>query len=231
MKISIIIPVFNEIKTIKELLAKVDAVHFDNVEKEIVIVDDCSTDGTADFLRGIRKTGYKTAFNDKNSGKGSSVRRGLTEADGDFFAIQDADLEYEPSDYKNLFHLLVEKGANIVFGSRFPGLNNWAPISSLQHFAHSAIGFSSRILSGVKIKDPTSCFKIFDRRFKDYILPRLKSRTFTIEAELVALVGGGKFKYLEAPIHYYPRGYAEGKKIKWSDGVKILLAILRYNLL
>lgn len=230
-KVSIIIPVFNEIRTIGEILKKVDAVRFENMEKEIVIVDDCSADGTTEFLKGFNGQGYKIIFNDKNLGKGSSVKNGLSKASGDFFAIQDADLEYEPSDYANLLRILVEKKASIVFGSRFPGLNNWTPISPLQKLAHRVIGFSSAFLSGVKINDPTSCYKIFDKKFKDYALPVLRSKSFTIEAELAALAGKSGLKYLEMPIHYHPRDYSEGKKIKWFDGIKILAAILRYNII
>jgi glycosyltransferase involved in cell wall biosynthesis len=230
-KISIIIPVFNEINTIETLLKKVDSVDFGNTEKEVVIIDDFSTDGTRDFLKNLKKDNYKLIFNDVNYGKGASVRRGLSAASGDFFAIQDADLEYEPADYKSLLELLLEKNADIVFGSRFPGLNKWAPISKLQFLAHRIIDHSSRLLSGVKINDPTSCYKIFDTKFKDYFLPRFQSKSFAMEVELVAMVGKGKFKYVETPIHYYPRSYTDGKKITWLDGVKILSAILKYNIL
>jgi glycosyltransferase involved in cell wall biosynthesis len=230
-KISIVIPVFNEINTIETLLKKVDAVDFGNIEKEIVIVDDFSTDGTRDFLKNLKKENYNLIFHDINSGKGMAVKHGLAGASGDFFAIQDADLEYEPADYENLLKPLLEKEANIVFGSRFPGLNKWAPISRLQFLAHRTIDYSSRLLSGVKINDPTSCYKVFDRKFRDYFLPRFRSKGFAMEVELVAMVGKGKFGYLEAPIHYYPRSYNEGKKITWLDGIKILAAILKQNIL
>lgn len=230
-KISIIIPVFNEINTIEALLKRVGLVNFKDLEKEIVIVDDFSMDGTRDFLKSIKDGSYKLIFNERNCGKGESVRRGLAQASGDFFAIQDADLEYEPADYVNLFEMLKEKQVNIVLGSRFPGLNNWRPINRLQFLAHRIIGAASQLLSGIKIKDPTSCYKIFDKSFRDYTLPRLRSKSFAIEVELISLVGKGNFKYAEMPIHYYPRTYQDGKKIKWFDGIKILLAILRHNIL
>ncbi len=227
--ISIIMPVYNEIKTVRTVIEAVMKAPMDGCTKELVIVDDGSTDGTREILETLRHEGIIVLLNERNSGKGYSVRRGLMAATGDYYAIQDADLEYDPADYGLMLALLRREHLTVVFGRRFGGLNHWQPISRLQFLAHRIIGASSALLSGVRIEDPTSCYKLFTREARDWYCARLCSNTFAIETEIVALTGRGKLKYREMPIHYYPRTYADGKKIRWTDGVRILWSIIKFN--
>jgi glycosyltransferase involved in cell wall biosynthesis len=229
-KVSIIIPVFNEARTVRTMIEKVRNVNFGGFEREIVVIDDGSSDRTAEILDGLGDPSVRVLRHRENQGKGMAVRTGLAAASGDYFAIQDADLEYDPGDYAELLDTLVAGDLDIVFGTRFGGRNQWRPINRLQHLAHAVINAASNRLSGVALSDPTCCHRVFNRRLRDHLLPRLCSRRFTLEVEMVARVGRGRFRYRELPIHYQPRTYSEGKKIRWSDGLKILWAIVRYNL-
>lgn len=225
-KVSIIIPVFNEKETLKELLSKVEQANFSGLEKEIIMVDDCSSDGTTDILKELSNS-YKVLFHEKNQGKGAAIRTAVKEATGDFVVIQDADLEYTPDDYDKLLPLLINNEADVVYGSRFKNSDNSENFILKNKIANLFLTTLMNIFYGTKITDMETCYKAFKREFIQGI--NIKSNRFDFEPEITAKVLKKKAKLVEIPISYNGRGHDEGKKINWKDGIQAILTIIKYR--
>lgn len=222
--LSIIVPVYNEVKTIRDILTKISAV---DIDKEIIVVDNYSTDGTQDVLQEILKRrefpAIKVIYHSYNKGKGASVREGIQEASGELVVIQDADLEYEPQEYPRLMQAILDDKADIVLGARFAlghsGLtvHRWG-----NKFLTGMVNF----LFGVNLNDYATCYKM--ARKGTFLSLGLASNGFDIEVEIVSRAIRRRLRLIEVPINYYPRSYAEGKKIRWFDGLQAIAAILKY---
>jgi glycosyltransferase involved in cell wall biosynthesis len=229
MKLSVVIPVYNEAGTINALLNAVNAVEVLGLEKEIVVVDDFSTDGTRDILKGLESK-YKIFYQEKNQGKGAALRRGFTEATGDFIIIQDADLEYDPQEYPLLLGPLIAGKADVVFGSRFIGDRPHRVLLFWHYVGNKILTLLSNMFTGLNLTDMETCYKAFNRESLRKILPTLKSNRFAIEPEITARVAQKKLRIYEVGISYSGRTYEEGKKIGWKDGFSALWAIIKFNL-
>ncbi len=224
MKLSIIIPVFNEYETICELIRRVDAVQLD---KEIIIVDDGSTDGSRDLLNKYEgRDGFKVVYQSKNMGKGRSLRTGFEKAEGEIIIIQDADLEYNPKDYPILLEPILDGSADVVYGSRFLG----GPHRVL-FFWHSLgnrfLTTLSNMFTNINLTDMETGYKVFRRSVLDSI--SLRCNRFGFEPEFTAKVAKNKFIIYEVPISYAGRNYSAGKKINWKDGVAAIWFIVRFR--
>ena len=231
MKLSIVIPVFNEIGTIEKLLELVENVNV-GMEKEIIIVDDCSTDGTRDLLCRLENK-YKIHYQPKNMGKGAAVKRGFGEVTGDIVLIQDADLEYNPQEYPNLIRPIVDGEADVVYGSRFlkSDISQKNKVIYRRGYLFSKVLNSmSNVLSGTRLSDMYTCYKVFARDAINQIHPHIESKRFGIDPELTAWVARLNFRVMEVPISYVGRTYEEGKKINWKDGLAAIWHIIRFNI-
>jgi glycosyltransferase involved in cell wall biosynthesis len=220
MKISVIIPVYNEIKTIKELVSKVQAVP---LEKEIIIVDDASTDGTREIINAFNEPNIKTFFHQENKGKGAALQTALPHADGDIVIIQDADLEYYPDEYPQLIKPIKRKRADVVFGSRFIGVHRCFLFS--HYVGNKIVNLCANILYNTTLTDFMTCYKAFTREAAQNL--NLKANRFGIEAEITGKVFKKNLRVYEVPISYSGRNYNEGKKIKWTDFFVVLSQLLR----
>jgi glycosyltransferase involved in cell wall biosynthesis len=225
MKLSIVIPVFNEIGTIEEIILRVQSVPF---EKEIIVVDDFSTDGTVHLLRKIDaiQENVKVYYHDRNQGKGAALRTGFAAVQGDVVIIQDADLEYDPREYPKLLEPILDGRADVVYGSRFLG----GPHRVL-FFWHSVgnkfLTLLSNTVTNLNLTDMETCYKAFRTEVLNDL--SLKSNRFGFEPEFTMKIAKRKFRIYEVPISYSGRTYHEGKKINWKDGVAAIYTILRYG--
>lgn len=244
LRLSVVVPVHNERATIEELLRRVQAVE---IAKEIIVVDDGSADGTREFLQGLsqvptqgpgvaapppaggslRTDTIRVFFQERNRGKGAALRRGFKEARGEIILVQDADLEYDPRDYPKLLDPIERGMADVVYGSRFLG----GPHRVL-FFWHSVgnriLTTLSNMLTDLNLSDVWTCYKLFRREVLQQI--ELREDGFGFEPEVTAKVGKGRWRVYEVPISYWGRTYAEGKKIRWKDGIRAVYCILRYSL-
>jgi len=225
MKLSVIIPAYNEKDTVLELLRRVEAVPL-SLEKEIIVVDDFSTDGTREVLGGLGRPDIRVLLHAKNMGKGSALRTGFSEATGDIVLIQDADLEYDPAEYPGLLAPILDGRADVVYGSRFLG----GPHRVL--FFWHAVGNRfltalSNMVTNLNLTDMETCYKVF----RGDVLRKLslKSRRFGFEPEVTIKVAKLKCRIYEVPISYAGRNYSEGKKIGWKDGLAALFHIVRFK--
>jgi len=225
MKLSVVIPVYNEKNTILELLDRVRSV---NLQKEIILVDDFSTDGTREILQALPASDdLKIVFQPQNKGKGAALRRGFEEVAGDIVVIQDADLEYDPSEYINLIQPILANKADVVYGSRFLG----GPHRVLL-FWHSVgnrvLTTLSNMITDLNLTDMETCYKVF----RADVLNKLKfcENRFGFEPEFTAKVSRARYRIYEVPISYSGRDYSEGKKIGWKDGIAAIYFILKYGL-
>ena len=226
IKVSILIPVFNEKDTLKLLLEKVEQANFAGLEKEIIMVDDCSSDGTTEILKELSQN-YKVLFHEKNQGKGAAIRTAVKEATGDFVVIQDADLEYLPDDYDKLLPILLNDEADVVYGSRFLNVENSKNFILKNKIANKFLTLLTNVLFGATITDMETCYKAFKREFIQGIT--IKSDRFDFEPEITAKVMKQKARLKEVPISYFGRGHEEGKKINWKDGVHAIFALIKFR--
>jgi glycosyltransferase involved in cell wall biosynthesis len=226
-KLSIVIPTYNEQSTLPVIIERVKRVPL-SLEKEIIVVDDGSTDGTAEVLAKIKD--INVFRNEKNQGKGAALIKGLAQASGDIILIQDADLEYDPEDYKKLLGPIVDGKADVVFGSRFRG-ETQRVLYFWHYLGNSLITLMSNIFTNLNLSDVYTCYKVFSKEVVHRITPLLKSKRFSIEAELTARIAKGEWRVYEVPINYYGRTYEEGKKIRWWDGIRAINAIIWFNLI
>ncbi len=224
MLLSVIIPAYNEIEFIDEVLRKVKESPY---EKEIIIVDDCSTDGTRERLKSLNDAGIVTIFQEKNQGKGAALRRGIAAATGDIVLIQDADLEYDPKEYPVLLGPILDGKADVVYGSRFLGGPH--RVLYFWHFVgNSMVTLLSNMFTNLNLTDMETCYKVFKKEVIKTIT--IESDRFGVEPEITAKIAKGKWRIFEVPISYYGRTYEEGKKITWRDGIKAFFTIVKYNL-
>ncbi|MDO8601091.1 MAG: glycosyltransferase family 2 protein [bacterium] len=227
MILSIIIPVFNEKKTIAEILKRIENIDLKGLgfDKEIIVIDDGSTDGTADILRNLAGR-HKTIYHLKNQGKGMAVRTGLKEVSGEYVIIQDADLEYDPEDYKKLLECALKNNAQVVYGSRLLNHKNEFSYSSY-YYGGIILNWLTNIICGIKITDESTCYKLFKTETIKSI--PLRCEGFEFCPEITAKVAKRKIRIYEVPISYRPRHKSEGKKIKWRDGVEALWVLIKYK--
>ncbi len=225
MKLSVVIPVFNEQATIAEIIQRVRAVDV-GMEKEIVVVDDGSTDGTREILQKLSAPGLTVVLHVKNQGKGAALRTGFARAAGDLVLVQDADLEYDPREYPRLIEPILDGRADVVYGSRFLG----GPHRVLYYWHYVGNRFLttlSDMLSNLNLTDMETCYKVFRREVLEKI--RLKSSRFGFEPEITMKVAKLKCRIYELPISYSGRDYAQGKKIGWKDGLAALFHLIRFR--
>jgi glycosyltransferase involved in cell wall biosynthesis len=226
MKLSIVIPCYNEVKTIAEIVRRVKAAPVKS--KEIIIVDDCSIDGTRELIRNeIEPTVDKVIYHDVNQGKGAALRSGFQATTGDIVVVQDADLEYNPKEYPQLMEPIVEGNADVVFGSRFMGGNPHRVIYYWHMVGNRFLTLISTMLTNINLTDMETGYKMFKREVIQSIT--IEENRFGFEPEITAKVARGNTRIYEVGISYYGRIYAESKKIGWKDGIRAIYAILKYN--
>jgi glycosyltransferase involved in cell wall biosynthesis len=228
MKISIVIPCYNEIKTIDKIIAAVQAVELSH-EREIIIVDDCSKDGTREHLQELDgKNNVRVVLHQVNQGKGAALRTGFASATGDVIIIQDADLEYDPNEYPRLLKPIEDDRADVVYGSRFIGGDSHRVLYFWHSIGNSFLTLLSNMFTNLNLSDMEVCYKVF----KKEILQRMElhENRFGFEPEFTAKVARIDCRIYEVGISYYGRTYQEGKKINWKDGVRAVYVILKYGL-
>jgi glycosyltransferase involved in cell wall biosynthesis len=244
LTVSVVIPVYNERAYIEEVLLRVQSVR---LEKEVLVIDDGSTDGTRELLREFEKAqadgqsqvpvqngrgllpleNIRFIFQDRNCGKGAALRRGFELAGGDVVLVQDADLEYDPRDYQKLLEPIFDGRADVVYGSRF--LGGPQRVHYFWHYAgNKFLTLLSDMLTNLKLTDMETCYKVLRREVVESL--HLRSDRFGFEPECTAKIARGNWRVYEVPISYAGRTYAEGKKITWRDGLTTLWCILRFNL-
>lgn len=227
-KLSIVIPVYNEKATVKLLLEKVQAVDLTPIQREIILVDDGSTDGSQDVLREIQARNdpmVKVVFKETNSGKGATLKEGFKHTTGDYVIVQDADLEYEPKDYKKLIRALDEENVEVVYGSRFSG--NYEDMSNLHYFGNKILTMITNVLFGVLLTDMETCYKLMPGEFVRAV--EIVSPRFNFEPEITAKILKKGMKIREVPISYKGRTHSEGKKITWRDGLVALFTLIKFR--
>jgi len=224
MNVTVLIPAYNEIKTIREIIQRVKET---GRTSEILVVDDGSTDGTREILKELTEHGeIRSIFHEKNGGKGAALRTGIQNATGDVIIIQDADLEYNPNEYPNLLKPIEDGIADVVYGSRFLGQAR-RPILFWNMVANKILTFFTNILYNNILSDMETGYKVFKREMiKD--IP-LRAHRFDFEPEFTAKILKRKFRLYEVPIAFYPRDYSEGKKIKMWDAFEALWALIKYR--
>lgn len=228
MKLSIIIPVYNEEKSILEAINKVKRVKLENITKEIIIIDDFSTDNTKEILTKLKDSSLKIFFHQKNQGKGAAIRTALKYATGDIILIQDADLEYDPIEYEKLLKPIIENETKVVYGSRLNAIKkNLQKMYKLHYLGNLFLTIMTNILYGAKITDMETGYKVFRKEVIENI--NLKAKRFDFEPEITAKILKKGYKITEVPINFIGRGFNEGKKITWKDGVKALYYLIKYR--
>ncbi len=226
MKLSVIIPCYNEVGTIANIVSAVRNSPYDN--KEIIIVDDCSTDGTREILDSVvRGQVDRVLYHEANQGKGAALRTGIKAATGDLVIIQDADLEYDPQEYALLVEPILQNRADVVFGSRFMGGRPHRVLYFWHSVGNGGLTLLSNMCSNLNLTDMETCYKVFRREIIQGI--EIEENRFGFEPEVTAKIAKTGCRVYEVGISYYGRTYAEGKKIGWKDGVRAIWCILKYN--
>jgi glycosyltransferase involved in cell wall biosynthesis len=226
MKLSVVIPVYNEKDTIREIY---DAVRAVDIDKEIILVDDCSTDGSGEILKGLAGPDTRVLTHEQNMGKGAALRTGFSNARGDIVIIQDADLEYDPSQYPKLIQPILEGKADVVYGSRFVTGDYRRVLFFWHSLGNKFLTLLSNMLTNINLTDMETCYKVFRREVLAKIT--VEENRFGFEPEITAKIAKLGVRIYEVGISYSGRTYMEGKKIGWKDGVSAIRCILKYNLL
>lgn len=223
--ITILIPIFNEVNTLRIVLQKLEEINFFGLKKEIILADDFSTDGTREILKELQ--GYKILYHEKNMGKGAAIRTGLKHATGDIIIIQDADLEYDPADYQPLIKLIIDDKADVVYGSRLSGGKPSRSFMFTHLLGNKFLTLLTNVLYNTTLTDMETCYKAFRSEFIKEI--EIKSNRFDFEPEITAKILKKGARLYELPISYYGREYSEGKKITWKDGIYAILALIKFR--
>ncbi|HET6962047.1 MAG TPA: glycosyltransferase family 2 protein [Terriglobia bacterium] len=221
-KLSVVIPVYNEKNSLLEIIRRVQAVP---IEKEIILVDDFSTDGTRDLLRDVERRGFKVLYHEKNQGKGAALRTGFQRATGEFVIVQDADLEYDPNDYSKLLQPILDGRADVVYGSRFSGQRK--NMTSLHTLGNLFLTGVTNLFYRTSITDMETCYKLFRRETIQGI--RIECNRFNFEPEVTAKLLKRGLHIVEVPISYSGRSTSEGKKITWRDGFSAVWTLIKYR--
>jgi glycosyltransferase involved in cell wall biosynthesis len=224
--ISVIIPVYNEKETINEILRCVKGV---DIDKEIIVVDDCSTDGTREILSSIGDDNLKVILKERNGGKGSALHKGIEAASGDIVIIQDADLEYDPSEYPRLIQPIIDGYADVVYGSRFIGSSAHRVLYFWHYVGNKFLTLLSNMFTNLNLTDMETCYKTFRREIIQNI--ELEETGFGFEPEVTAKIARTKCRVYEVGISYRGRTYKEGKKIGFKDGVEAVWCIIKYGII
>jgi glycosyltransferase involved in cell wall biosynthesis len=223
--LTVIVAVFNERDTVKAALETVIASPY---RKEIIVVDDGSTDGTREILQGVKHPDVRVFLHEKNSGKGKAIQTGFAHATGDIVLIQDADLEYDPSEYPSLLQPILIGRADVVYGSRFAGHGAHRVLYFWHYAGNRFLTLLSNIFTDLNLTDMECCYKVFAKKALEGIT--IEENRFGFEPEITAKIARKKLRIYEVPISYYGRTYEEGKKIGWKDGVRAVWCILKYNI-
>ncbi len=227
MKLSVIIPCYNEKTTILDIVAQVIAIPVSDLE--VIVVDDGSVDGSRELLEtSVEPLVKKVIYHQANSGKGAALNSGFGEATGDVLVVQDADLEYDPRNLPGMLKLIEEGKADVVFGSRFMGGNPHRVLYFWHYVGNRFLTLLSNMFTNLNLTDMETCYKMFRRDVVSSI--RIEEKRFGVEPEITAKIARGKHRIYEIGISYFGRTYAEGKKIGWKDGFRAVYAILKYNL-
>lgn len=228
-KVSIVIPIYNERSTIDRLLAQVKAAPTLDLEKEIILVDDCSSDGTTDYLKKLSDSSLKIFFHERNQGKGAALRTAFHNVSGDIVIIQDADLEYDPMEIEKVLKPFFDQGAKVVYGSRYlrpdPNLNFW------HSFFNKAFTRVGNLFTGLRLTDLMTCYKAFTAEVLKIFLDKLESERFGFEPEVSARIARAGYQIVEVPISYDPRGHDEGKHMTFRGEIECLWVLIKYSLL
>jgi len=228
MRLSVVMPCFNEINTIDRILQLITSVELE-IDREIIVVDDCSTDGTREFLANLNgNPEIKIIYHSTNRGKGAALRTGFSQASGDIIIVQDADLEYDPNEYPRLLEPIFSKNADVVYGSRFIGGDSHRVLYFWHSLGNKFLTLLSNVFTNLNLTDMEVCYKVFKREILDDI--QLTEDRFGFEPEFTAKIAHKGYTIYEVGISYYGRTYEEGKKINWKDGLRAIYVILKYGL-
>ena len=227
-KLSIIIPAYNEDKTILKVIARIKKVKINNIVKEIIIVDDSSADNTKNILKDLKGKSIKIFFHKKNLGKGAAIRTGLIKSTGDIIIIQDADLEYNPEEYRRLLKPIMEKKSKVVYGSRLAAIRkDIKNMYKLHYIGNIFLTLMTNLLYGAKITDMETGYKVFRKEVIKKI--KLRANRFDFEPEITAKILKKGYKIYEVPINFVGRKFEQGKKITWIDGIKATYYLMKYR--
>ncbi len=227
-KASIVIPVFNEQKTIRQIIERVTKISFNNLEKEIIVVDDGSNDKTREILRTINDKNIKIFYHQKNQGKGAALQTGFKAVTGDIIIIQDADLEYNPQDYHDLIKPILANQADVVYGSRFVGDKPHRVLYFWHYVGNKLVTLLTNSFSNLNLTDVETCYKAFTRQVIKEI--KLKEKGFGFEIEFTLKAARKRFRFFEVGVAYAGRTYTEGKKLHWYHGLQAIGCVIKYGL-